>query len=211
MEELVKHLRGIGVLKSPQIISAFLAVDRRDFVPAEFGDEAYIDEALSIGHGQTISQPYTVAFMLELLGPQSGEIVLDIGSGSGWQTAMLANIVGGNGKIHAIEIVLELCELGKRNVGKYNFVGSGIAEFHCGDGDKPVVGDGEADRIIAAASIACRESDKSKCLPENWKCELKIGGVIVTPIGRSIWKFIKKSEGEFISEEHPGFVFVPYV
>ena len=211
MEELVKRLRESGVLRSPQIIEAFLAIDRADFVPEGSGEGAYIDEALSIGYGQTISQPYTVAFMLGLLEPQAGETILDIGSGSGWQTVMLANIVGGAGRVYAIEIVPELCELGKRNARKYNFVEKSIVEFHCGDGDKPVVGAGAADRIIAAASIACDEPDKSKCLPENWKRQLKIGGVIVTPIGQSIWKFIKKSEDEFISEEYPGFVFVPYV
>lgn len=233
MKELVKNLREIGVLKSDLLIDAFLAVDRADFVPDEMKDEAYIDEALPIGWGQTISQPYTVAFMLELLDPQPGEVILDIGSGSAWQTAILAHIVSKNGnsksdlrvpslismearnpkhgKIHAIEIIPELCELGKQNVNKYNFVEKNIAEVHCWDGNKSVVGDGGADKIIAAASISCEERDKSKCLPESWTRQLKIDGTIVTPIENSIWKFIKKSEAVFESEEHPGFVFVPYV
>ena len=127
MEELVKHLRELGVLKSPQIIAAFLAIDRARFVSDELKAEAYIDEALPIGEGQTTSQPYTVAFMLELLEPQAGEVILDIGSGSGWQTAILAKIAGKTGKVHAVEIIPELCELGRRNVGKYNFVQNGIA------------------------------------------------------------------------------------
>lgn len=225
MDELVKSLRDIGILKSNCLINAFLAIDRKDFVPNELKEAAYLDEALPIGWGQTISQPYTVAFMLELLGPQPGDVILDIGSGSGWQTAILAFIISNHrgstpvvigvepryGKIHAIEIIPELCELGKKNVSKYNFVKKSVVKFHCGNGSEPAVGDGEADKIIAAASIFCDEHDKSMCLPENWKRQLKIGGVIVTPIGNSIWKFIKKSETVFESEEHPGFVFVPYV
>lgn len=211
MEELVKHLQETGVLKSNGLITAFLTIDRKNFVPDALKSEAYIDDALPIGWGQTISQPYTVAFMLELLSPQAGDVVLDIGSGSGWQTAILANIAGAGGKVHAIEIILELCEFGKKNVSKYNFVAKGIASFHCKDGDKPAVGNGKADKIIAAASIFCDEDDRTKCLPESWKKQLKIGGVIVTPIGNSLWKFIKKSEIIFESEEHPGFVFVPYV
>lgn len=216
MKELVKHLEDIGVLRTPQIINALLTIDRRDFVPDETKEEAYIDEALPIGWGQTISQPYTVAFMLELLDPQPGETILDIGSGSGWQTAILAYIVSNQrdqtpGKIHAIEIIPELCKLGEANVSKFNFIKSNIVKFHCGDGDKSVVEDGKVDKIIAAASISCDAADKSKCLPESWKRELKIDGVIVTPIGNSIWKFKKISVDQFEPEEHPGFVFVPYV
>ena len=215
MKELVKYLRRLGVLHSSRIVEAFLAIDRKNFVPDGNKDEAYIDEAMPIGWGQTISQPYTVAFMLELLNPQPGDVILDIGSGSGWQSAILAQIVthgiGSRGKVHALEIVSELCDVGTRNVSKYHFIKNGIVEFHCGDGDKTVVGDGKADKIIAAASIDCGEKNAVNCIPENWQKQLKIGGVIVVPIGQSIWKFNKGSADDFESEEHPGFAFVPYV
>lgn len=209
-------MKDIGVLRTMQIINAMLATDRKDFIPEEIKEEAYIDEALPIGWGQTISQPYTVAFMLELLAPQPGETILDIGAGSGWQTAMLAYIVSNQqdqtpGKVYAIEIIPDLCKFGKANVSKYSFIKNGIVEFRCGDGDKPVVNNEEANKIIAAASISCDSANKSECLPENWKRELKIDGVIVTPIGNSIWKFKKISADQFEPEEYPGFVFVPYV
>ena len=89
MEELVCDLKRSGVLKTAQLVEAFLKVDRKNFVPENLKDLAYVDEALPIGEGQTISQPYTVAFMLELLEPQSGQTLMDVGYGSGWTTALL--------------------------------------------------------------------------------------------------------------------------
>src|SRR3989339_1144097 len=107
MKVLVKNLIDEGALKTPEIIGAFYNIDRRDFVPEEYTKDAYRDSPLPIGYGQTISQPYTVAFMLELLAPKGGNKIMEIGSGSGWQTALLAHIVSEdkinkNGKVHAI-------------------------------------------------------------------------------------------------------------
>src|SRR5450756_1015681 len=83
MKELVEHLKRIGVLNSSTLFDAFLENDRRDFVPVEFQSRMYEDISLPIGFGQTISQPYTVAFMMELLQPKSGNEALDVGFGSG--------------------------------------------------------------------------------------------------------------------------------
>ena len=96
MKYLIKELMEEGILKTPSIIGAFEKVDRKDFVPEELKDKAYLNTPLPIGYGQTISQPLTVAFMLELLQPQTGDKVLEVGSGSGWQTALLACIVSGD-------------------------------------------------------------------------------------------------------------------
>ena len=82
----MRELERKGVLKSKRIVDALLAVDRVDFVPGHMRDLVYADEALPIGYGQTISQPYTVVFMLELLGVRAGDIVFEVGYGSGWQT-----------------------------------------------------------------------------------------------------------------------------
>lgn len=119
--ELVEHLVNLGVLKAPGIITAFKGINRKDFVPADSQDFAYEDTALSIGNGQTISQPYTVAFMLELLSPQKGDNILDVGSGSGYTTALLAMIVGKSGEIIGVEIIPELVIFGKENLSKYGF------------------------------------------------------------------------------------------
>lgn len=119
--QLVEHLKQRGVLKTPALVEAFRAVDRRSFVPEEFFFNAYEDHPLPIGHGQTISQPWTVAFMLERLQPQPGNRVLDIGSGSGWTTALLAHVVGAEGFVQGLELIDALVELGQQNLSLWDF------------------------------------------------------------------------------------------
>ena len=207
---LIDDLIQKGWLKTPKIIEAFHKIKRIDFLPEESKDLAEMNTALSIGYGQTISQPLVVAFMLELLDPQPGNKILDIGSGSGWTTALLAEIVGLQGKIIAIEIVPELKEFGEKNVAKYDFIERRIVESICADGSKgyphissrPELTEG-FDRILASAS--------AEKVPQQWQKQLKINGKIVTPIGTSIWLFIKKSKTEFEKIEYPGFVFVPLI
>lgn len=203
-KELAEHLKKLGVLKSSQLIKAFEAIDRADFVPQDLKSIAYIDEPLPIGNGQTISQPYTVAFMLELLNPQAGEKIMDIGAGSGWQTSLLANVVGENGKVFAFEIVPELCEFGVNNVKKYNFIEKGIVEWHCKNADGGLVEATPLDKIIAAAAL-------SEEVPKIWKKQLKTGGIIVAPIRNSIRKYIKNQDDSFSKQEYPGFAFVPFI
>lgn len=132
LQNLVENLKNEGWLKTEKIIEAFLKIKREDFVQDK--DLSYYDTALEIGNGQTISQPLVVAFMLELLQPQAGEKILDIGSGSGWTTALLAYCVGENGKVIAVEIISELKKMGEEKVKKYNFTKKGITKFVLGDG-----------------------------------------------------------------------------
>jgi protein-L-isoaspartate(D-aspartate) O-methyltransferase len=207
MSELISSLISQGWLRTPEIIEAFFAINRKDFLPEELKDLANLNEALPIGYGQTISQPLVVAFMLELLQPKPGEKVLDIGSGSGWTTALLCYIVSKNknqkGKVIAVEIIPELKEFGEKNVAKYNFVEKGIAKFICADGSKGVKTEAPFDKILVSASA-------KECY-QSWKDQLKVGGKIVVPIFNSIFLFEKKSENEFFQREFPGFVFVPLV
>jgi len=214
IEELINKLIKEGYLRTPLIIEAFKKIRREDFVPEGFRNEADINAPLPIGYGQTISQPLTVAFMLELLQPEPGEKILDIGAGSGWQAAMLAYCVGDKGKIFAIERIPELVEFGKKNVAKYNYIEKGIVEFICGDGSKKATFDPIRDeisngvnKIIAAAS--------TKEIPQIWKEQLKIGGRLVTPVQSSIWLLIKNpptgGREKFNEKEFPGFAFVPLI
>jgi protein-L-isoaspartate(D-aspartate) O-methyltransferase len=194
-------------LRTPRIIEAFEKIKRVNFLPEDMKNLAELNEALPIGRGQTISQPLVVAFMLEQLQPQPGDKVLDIGSGSGWTTALLADIIGPKGKVFAIEIIPELKEFGEKNAAKYNFVEKGIARFVCTDGSKGYEREAPFDKILASAS--------AEKLPLSWKEQLKIGGRIVIPIGSSIWLFIKNTSAggreEFQEIEYPGFVFVPLI
>ncbi len=207
MRQLVKDLISSGYLKTPAIIDAFQKIDRKDFVPEEYKDEAYVNAPLPIGHGQTISQPLTVAFMLELLQPEPGNKILEIGAGSGWQTALLSYIVGsppaGGGKIFALELIPEREALGRKNVSKYNFIQRKIANFYCRNALNGLAEEAPFDRIISAAS--------SREIPPAWKEQLKIGGRMVVPVQNSIYLVIKKGENQFEGDVFPGFAFVPFV
>ena len=200
---LIDDLIEGGWLKDDRIISAFRKIKRVDFLVPGMEGMGELNEALPIGYGQTISQPLVVAFMLELLEPMEGEKVLDIGSGSGWTTALLAELVGEMGKVIGIEIIPELKLFGEKNVAKYDFIQKGIVQIICADGTKGYEKEAPYDKILCSASA-------SK-LPEAWKKQLKTGGRIVAPIKDSVWLFIKKSETDFQAIEHPGFVFVPLV
>ena len=201
---LVDNLIGQGWLKRRRIIEAFEKIKREDFLPPKIKDLAEINEALPIGYGQTISQPLVVAFMLEQLQAQPGDKILDIGSGSGWTSALLGEIVGDKGKVIAIEIIPELKEFGEKNVAKYNFIEKGRVEFICADGSKGYEKGAPFDGILVSASVQTE-------VPQTWKDQIKIGGRIVTPLGSSIWRFMKKSAAEFEMIEYPGFVFVPLI
>jgi protein-L-isoaspartate(D-aspartate) O-methyltransferase len=198
-DSLIKNLIDDGYLRTPTIIEAFQKIDRIDFVPEAARDEAYGNYPLPIGYSQTISQPLTVAFMLELLEPKAGEKILDIGSGSGWQTALLAQIVGGKGKVVAIERIPELKTMTEKNVSKYNF----IVKVVEGDGAKGYELEAPFDKIIAAAAAAA--------IPKSWKEQVKIGGKIVAPIRNSIVALEKTGPNEFSEKQYFGFSFVPLV
>ncbi len=204
VSDLIKQ----GILKTPEIIDAFKHIDRADFVLPENRDNAYIDTPLFIGEGQTISQPLTVAFMIELLQPKPGDKIFEIGFGSGWQTAILAQIVSQDknqnlGKIFAVERIPKIFRFGRKNIRKYNFIKSGIVKTIGGDATLGLKRHALFDRIIAAAS--------GEKIPAAWLLELKIGGRLVAPIKNSIWLYIKKSQKDFEKKEFPGFVFVPLV
>jgi len=210
---LIDSLIQEGWLKTPRIIKAFREIKRVDFMftrrslgegGPDLEELAELNEALPIDHGQTISQPLVVAFMIEQLQPEAGQKILDIGSGSGWTSALLAEIVGPKGKVIAIEIVPELKEFGEKNVAKYNFIKKGTVKFICADGSKGYKKEAPFDKILASAAL-------QEKVPQDWKEQLKVGGRIVTPIGSSIWLLEKKSEKEFEKTEFPGFAFVPLI
>ena len=199
-EELIASMIENGALRSPQIIEAFEKIDRKYFIPEEFQDHIYIDRPLPIGKDQTISQPSTVAFMLERLQPQPGDKILDIGSGSGWTTALLCQIVGPQGSVLGLERVDELVEKGQKNLSKLNLGDHCRIEKAGEELGKP----GEQyDKILVSAS--------AEEIPQELFSQLKIGGVLVIPVQNSIFRFKKISDTKVEAEEFPGFVFVPLI
>lgn len=198
--QLIESLIEKGVLKSERIIKAFQDIDRTDFVIDEYKDLAYFDIALPIGFKQTISQPYTVAFMLELLDVKEGQEVLDIGTGSGWTTALLSKIVGQEGFVEGKEVIEDLVRVGRNNLAKYKIKNARITSAK-----KGVLGipGKKFDRILISAS-----TDE---FPEELLKQIRTEGVIVLPIKESIVKISKKGKESITKEEYYGFSFVPLI
>ena len=209
MSLVVEQLIADKVIKNELLVEAFRAINRQDFVRPEDKFEAEANAPLSIGCGQTISQPFTVAMMLEWLDPQPGERVLDVGSGSGWQTALLAQVVSRKpgGQVVAIERVPELKEFGEKNVAKYNYVSSGLARCVLGDGGFGYPASAPYNRIVVAAAAAH--------VPPPLLDQLAVGGRLVMPLGddwsQTIVVVDKIGEKQYKEERHPGFIFVPLI
>lgn len=203
MDNLIRDLIYQGYLKTDRIIEAFSRIRRVDFVPEDLESASQANIPLPIGQGQTISQPLTVAFMLEKLEPLPGDKVLDIGSGSGWTTALLAHIVGKYGRVIGMERIKELCNFGINNISKYHLIEGGQVKIICADGIKGYINEAPYDRILVSAS--------AKEIPKELKKQLKVGGRMVIPVESSIWALEKISDKDFREVEYPGFVFVPLV
>lgn len=200
-QQLVDYLIHKGYLKTLSITAAFQKVDRADFVAKEHQQEAYEDYPLPIGYGQTISQPLTVAYMLEILQPQAGDKVLEIGAGSGFQTALLSKIVGKSGLVIALEIIPELQKTAKRNVGKYSRALKNVKVI-LGDGREGYAAEAPFDKIICGAEVR-------DLIPKEWKKQLKVGGKIVAPVEGRVLEITKVGEEHYKEKKH-GFVsFVP--
>jgi protein-L-isoaspartate(D-aspartate) O-methyltransferase len=194
MVETQIKTRGI---KDPRVLSAMLKVERHLFVPKEFQTSAYSDQPLPIGEGQTISQPYIVALMTELLGLKGGERVLEVGTGSGYQAAILAELAK---EVYTIEIVETLANTAKRlllQLGYQNIM------VKAGDG---YLGWPEAapfDAII----VTCAPDHIPKPLLE----QLKEEGRLVVPVGtysQELKKIIKRG-GKIETTDVIPVIFVP--
>jgi len=197
---LLESLKQEGFSKN--ILDAFSKVKRENFVPKEMKKYAYENIPLSIGKGQTISQPYTIAMMFSLLELKKNQKILEIGSGCGYALALLSKIVGKKGEVFGIEIRSELVENSKKNLKDYKNV-----EVHDGNGRIGLKEKGPFLRILISAS-----TDK---VPGLLVEQLKEGGIIVAPLGskygQSLMAF-RKIKGKLkIIKEIPGFVFVPLI
>ena len=178
----------------------FKKIKRADFVRKGYQAEADENYPLPIGFGQTISQPFTVAFMLELLESQKGNKVLDVGSGSGWTMALLANLAGETGKVFGVEIIPELVEFGRRNLAKYNFPNAEIVQAGAELG---LTSEAPFDRILVSAA--------AEEVPKTLLRQLKSPGILVLPVRNTIIQIKKDTAGKISQREFPGFVFVPLV
>ncbi|MFP4605218.1 MAG: protein-L-isoaspartate(D-aspartate) O-methyltransferase [Bacteroidales bacterium] len=197
-QQMVKQQIVDRGIKDPKVIAAMKDVDRHVYVPKNYRDMAYSDRPLPIGDGQTISQPYIVALMTESLELEEGDKVLEIGTGSGYQAAVLSHITS---EIYSIEIIEELAEEAKENLQKQGY---DSIKLKIGDGYKGWEEYAPFDAII----VTCAPSD----IPEPLKEQLAEGGRMVIPIGD---KFIQelvlfeKKNGELEKQEISSVRFVP--
>ncbi len=201
LSDLLQELKLQGVLDDPLVLEAISRIDHCDFVPESQLSIAYGNYSLAIGAGQTISQPYTVAFMLDLLGAEPGQRILDIGSGSGWTTALLGYIVGERGSVLGLERIRELVAYGKERLARYAMSQAEIRAAGPGLGTP-----GETyDRILVSAA--------ADTLPEELVEQLLPGGRLVIPVGSSILRVCSPAaEDDTVSiESYYGFAFVPLI
>lgn len=194
---LVEELKRKGI-SDEEVLRALNTVPRHDFMDPAFLNHAYIDKAFPISSGQTISQPYTVAVQTELLHVKKRDKILEIGTGSGYQCAILAEM---GAKVYTIERYRELYLRAQRTLISLGYA----ADFFYGDGYEGKPQYGPFDGIIITAA--------TNEIPEKLPPQLKIGGRMVVPIGNSVSQemtlVIRKSENDFEYSSHGSFVFVP--
>jgi protein-L-isoaspartate(D-aspartate) O-methyltransferase len=175
-EEMLELLLGQGYADE-KVANAMRKVPREFFVPPDYARNAYFDAPLPIGFGQTISAPSIVAFMSKFLDVQEGMKILEIGSGSGYQAAILAELAGNSGVVYTVERIQELIQLARGNIEKLSITN---VKFIEGDGTKGYLPEAPYDRIIVTAA--------SPSIPQPLIDQLKDGGKLLIPVGSRMFQ-----------------------
>lgn len=201
-QQLIDYWKNSGTIKDERLLKAFNEVPRELFIKDGLEEEAYGDYPLPIGSGQTISQPTTVMLMTQALELKERQKVLEIGTGSGWQAAIIAKIVGEKGKVITTEIIPELAEFSRKNIKKASIKNVEVINY---DGSQGYKKEAPYDRIIITA--ACPK------IPAPIIEQLKVGGILVAPVGSLVFgqKMIKlrKNKDRIETEALGSFAFVP--
>lgn len=199
INSLLEELKIQGI--KDEILDVIKSVKREKFIPEKYKKQAYENIPLPIGHKATISQPYTVAFMLQELELKRWQKVLEIGTGSGYNAALISKLIGEKGKLYTLEIIPELAESAKKKLGHYK----NIKAFNR-DGSRGLKEKSPFDRIIQTAA--------SSKLQKTLIKQLKVNGIYLAPVGpahsQKLVKTIKYKNG--IKNYSLGdFIFVPMV
>ncbi len=196
---MVKNQIEMRGIKDKRVLRAMMRVPRHLFVPEEYRKRAYEDHPLPIGEGQTISQPYIVALMTSLLELKGDEKVLEIGTGSGYQAAILAELAG---EVYSVERIPSLAIKAAETLEKLGYKN---VHIKVGDGTLGWEENAPYDAIIVTAA--------APKVPSSLIKQLKVGGRLVIPIGerfiQSLHRYIKGKDGNLKGEDFGGCVFVP--
>lgn len=183
------------------VVSAMSRVKRELFLPEELQSRAYDDTPLPIGLHQTISAPHMVAMMCQILDLQPGMVVLEVGGGSGYHAAVMAEMVGPSGMVYSVERMPQLVAMARRNLEKAGIKNVTMIE---GDGSLGLPEHAPYDRISVAAT--------APKVPESLKLQLKVGGKMVLPVGRDYQElYLVTRKNGFSVEEKMGVIFVPLI
>ncbi len=201
---LVADLRQSRFIKDDRVADAMLKVPREQFVPRSMREEAYIDSPLSIGSGQTISAPHMVAIMAEASQLASGHKVLEIGAGSGYHAAVVAELVRPGGKVFTVERIASLAKFAGDNINRTGY--GNTVQIICGDGSNGLPEEAPFDRIF----VACAAPD----IPVPLKAQLADGGRLLVPVGGRYFQklmLVERKGSKFNQEDLGGCVFVPLI
>lgn len=197
-KRLVEQIRREGRIKDERILDAMMRIPRHAFLDSSFEEYAYQDRPFPIGRDQTISQPTTVAFQTQLLEVKKNDRILEIGTGSGYQAAILSEL---GARVYTIERYKSLKEKAEKNLKKLGY--TGINLFY-GDGYKGLPGYAPFHKILVTAA--------APELPDTFFAQLKEGGMLVVPFGKggvqTMKRFVKTPD-EIVEENHGNFAFVP--
>ena len=196
-DQIIK--RGI---QDQRVLDIMSSIDRQKFISEEYAQSANDDGPLPIGHGQTISQPFIVAFMSENLKIDASHKVLEIGTGSGYQSAVLSNL---SNHVHTIEIIDELAKEASSRLKEFGYNNITV---HCGDGNKGLPEEAPFDRIMVTAA--------PEEIPEILVDQLSEGGMMILPMGEEfdiqhLWVVRKEGDGSIKKEKVLPVRFVPMV
>jgi protein-L-isoaspartate(D-aspartate) O-methyltransferase len=200
-ERMVEHQIAARGVREPRVLDAMRAIPRHLFVPGAVRHAAYDDRALPIAEGQTISQPYMVAVMTQALDPAPDHRVLEIGTGSGYQAAILARLAG---EVHSIERHPALAALARQAL---DAVGAANVVIHVGDGTEGLLEHAPFDRILVTAG--------APSVPESLQRQLAPGGRLVIPVGPSGFQHLttidRRADDRFDRGESDPCIFVPLI
>lgn len=205
-KDLVKKLLNYGYIKTENVRKAMEAVPREEFMPEENKPYAYADQPLPIGKGQTISAPHMVAMICERLDLEEGMKVLEIGTGFGYNAAVISEAMGKKGHVYSIERHESLSKIAEDNLKRTGYADN--VTVIIGDGTLGYEKEAPYDRIYGTAS--------APSVPEPLKEQLKVGGKLLIPVGeqsyfQDLMCVVKESENEFKQKSLGGVAFVPMI